>query len=83
MVPIKNKEVSWALVAYACNPSYLGTWDPEDRGSMQARQTLSKTQSQPIAGHIGMPLIPTIQEAKFRGSLLQVSLGKQIHETLY
>jgi hypothetical protein len=30
------KSLGWALLAYACNPSYLGGWDWENRGSRPA-----------------------------------------------
>jgi hypothetical protein len=43
---LKDVWHSWNLlgaVAHACNPSYLGGWDWEDRGSMQPGNIVHKT----------------------------------------
>jgi hypothetical protein len=34
---IKKRLCSWVLVAYACNPSYLGDRDQEDQGLKPAQ----------------------------------------------
>jgi hypothetical protein len=42
----QEKIIYWAPVAQACNPSYSGGRDQEDRGSSQPRQIVQKTLSQ-------------------------------------
>jgi hypothetical protein len=39
---VKKKGYSQALVAYACNPSYLGGRDHQDRSSRPAQANSSK-----------------------------------------
>jgi hypothetical protein len=43
---IKKKILGWVPVAHACNPSYSGGRDEEDRGSKPARQIAQQTLSQ-------------------------------------
>jgi hypothetical protein len=37
----KSYFLSWALVTHTCNPSYVGGWDREDRGSKPAQMNTS------------------------------------------
>jgi hypothetical protein len=39
---IKRKKINWGLVAHACNPSYSGGRDQEDRGSKPAWANCSR-----------------------------------------
>jgi hypothetical protein len=64
--------------ANACNPSYLGSWDWEDRGSKPAQQKVCETPSQPIPGCSGVHLSSkAMQKAEIRESWFQASLGKK------
>jgi hypothetical protein len=34
---IERRQFSWAVVTYTYNPSYLGSWDQKNHGSMPAQ----------------------------------------------
>jgi hypothetical protein len=53
----KRNVLSWALVAHACNPSYSGGRNQEDRGSKPAQANgwqdpISKNPSQKSTGRV-------------------------------
>jgi hypothetical protein len=62
-MPAKNLYIGWVPVAHACNPSYSGDRDQEDRGSKPAGQTVLKTlclknPSQKRAGGVAQGVAP-------------------------